>query len=335
MPTINDIATKLGISKGSVSKALNNADDVSETLRKKVVETAVEMGYEKNRARKNAPKKLCILIENMHYESPTGFGHDLVLGFEQVAIPAGWEVDIIDTSPENQEQMSYDSFMLSNQYEGAFILGFTLLDPWMEDLKTSRTPAVLYDNYIQENPLVSYVGVNSDEGFSMAVAYLKNLGHTRIGYLGGGMDSLISKARYQAYVRAMEQYELPTAPELAGHSFFISKCTQDYLPLLLSHKVTAILCEHDQLANAVMIHCAELGHRVPEDISIIGFDDAAFSAYTAPPLTTVRQDQNALGRCGYYALSSLLNKTYISSLLLRAELVERQSAGRAKGSHLD
>ena len=63
------------------------------------------------------------------------------------------------------------------------------------------------------------------------------------------------------------------------------------------------------------------------DISVIGLDDAAFSAHTEPPLTTVRQDRNALGRCGYYALASLLGQTYISSLLLRAELVVRGSAG--------
>jgi len=71
----------------------------------------------------------------------------------------------------------------------------------------------------------------------------------------------------------------------------------------------------------------ECGRKVPEDISVIGFDDAAFSAFTVPPLTTIRQNRNALGRCGYYALASLLDGTYISSLLLRAELVIRGSAG--------
>lgn len=330
MPTINDIAAKLGVSKSTVSKALNNADDISASLRKKVLETAVEIGYEKNRIRKDASKKLCILVENIDFESPTGFGHDLVIGFEQMAVPAGWKVSIIAISAPEQKKMSYDTFMLSNQFEGAFILGFSLLDPWMEDLKTARTPAVLYDNYIQENPLVSYVGVNSDEGFDMSIAYLKNLGHTRIGYLGGDMNSLITRARYNAYTRAMKSHGLSEDVTLTGHSYFISECTQKYLPRLLKHGATAILCDHDQLANAVMIHCQELGYEIPGDVSIIGFDDAAFSAYTIPPLTTIRQDQNALGRCGYYALTSLLNQTFISSLLLRAELIERGSVGPAR-----
>ncbi len=330
MPTINDIAAKLGVSKSTVSKALNNAEDISQSLRKKILETAVEIGYEKKRIRKNAPKKLCILVENMDYKNPSGFGHDLVIGFEQMAVPAGWEVDLVVMSPEKQSQTSYDAFMLGHQYEGAFILGFSLLDPWMQDLKTARTPAVLYDNYILENPLVAYVGVNSDEGFHMSVSYLKKLGHRRIGYLGCNKDSQISRERYQAYLRAMELHKLDVNMDLVGRSPFISKCIQEYLPLLLKRQATAILCEHDQLANAVLIHCAELGFRIPEDISVIGFDDAAFSAYASPPLTTIRQNQNALGRCGYYALASLLNNTFISSLLLRAELIERDSTGPAR-----
>lgn len=330
MPTIKDIAFKLGISKSTVSKALNNADDVSETLRKRILETAVEIGYEKNRVRKNAPHKLCIIIENMEYKKPENFGYGFILGFEQLAIPAGWSVDRVDMTVKEQGRSSYDSFMLGSKYDGAFILGFSLLDPWMEDLKTARTPAVLYDNYILENPLVAYVGVNSQEGFNMAVSHLKELGHTRIGYLAGGLNSYVGRDRYQAYLNAMKLYGMDINMDCIGHSYFVSECTQKYIPILIKNRVTAILCEHDQLANAVMLHCMELGYKVPEDISVVGFDDAAFSAHTTPPLTTIRQNKNSLGRCGYYALTSLLNNTHISSLLLRAELIERASTSVAK-----
>lgn len=325
MPTINDIAAKLGVSKSTVSKALNNANDVSESLRKKIVETAVEIGYEKNRVRKDDPKKLCILVENMEYEDPMGFGHEIVIGFKQLAIPAGWEVETIAMSEDLQKKMSYDVFMLENQYQGAFILGFSLIDPWMEDLKTAHVPAVLYDNYIPENPRVAYVGVDNNEGFNMAIAHLKELGHTCIGYLGGALESHITIARYNAYLHAMKYHGFHINHDFIGCSYYISECTLKYLPILLKNNVTAILCSHDSLANAVMSHCRELKYKVPDDISIIGFDDAPFSAYTMPSLTTIRQDRNALGRCGYYALSSLLNQTSISSLLLRAELIKRNS----------
>lgn len=327
MPTINDIAKKLGVSKGTVSKALNNGDDISETLRKKILEVAVEIGYEKNRVRKDSSQKLCIIVENMDAEAPSGFGYDIAMGFKKLAIPGGWEVIIENISVEMQKEMSYDVFMLRHEYKGAFILGLALTDPWMEELKTSKAPAVLYDNYIQENPNVSYVGVNNQEGFDMSVSLLRSLGHKKIGYLGGALESHITLARYQAYLRAMETNDLPVTDKMVGYSYFISECTQKYLPVLLKEQVTAILCAHDLLANAVITQCLEFGYRIPEDISVIGFDDAAFSAYTAPPLTTIRQDRTALGNCGYYALLSLLHHTPISTLLLRAELIKRGSAG--------
>ena len=162
MPTIIDIATKLGVSKGTVSKALNNSSDISETLRKRVVETAVEMGYEKNRTRKDRAQKLCVIVENMSCKTESDFGYDIVLGFKKLALPAGWEVDVAEITKEDQLEISYDMFMMQNEYKGAFILGFALTDPWMKELKTSRTPAVLYDNYIMENPSVAYIGINND-----------------------------------------------------------------------------------------------------------------------------------------------------------------------------
>lgn len=128
----------------------------------------------------------------------------------------------------------------------------------------------------------------------------------------------------------MERHNLPAGQDLTGRARFSFECISLHLPRLLKNGATAILCEHDQLANAVLVHCMESGVRVPDDVSVIGFDDTPFASCTIPPLTTVRQDQNALGRCGYYALSSLLNHTHISSLLLRAKLIERNSTGALK-----
>lgn len=327
MPTINDIASELGISKGTVSKALNNADDISESLRKKVLEKAVEMGYEKNRIRKNLNKKLCILVENMDYTEPTHFGYDIVMGFRQLAVPDDWQVDVVPITKEMQLETSYDVFMLKNEYQGAFILGLSLLDPWLEELKTSRTPAVLYDNYIPYNPTVSYVGTDNTEGIEQAIKHLKELGHTKIGYLGGALDSLITRTRYEAFQKALQVNDLEFDPNLVGTSYFISECTQKHLPSLLKQDVTAVLCSHDLLAHAVITECQECGYNVPKDISIIGFDDAPFSAYTNPPLTTVRQSQREIGKCSYFAFVNLQNQIAIGKLLLRSRFIERSSTG--------
>lgn len=328
MARIEDIAKKLKVSKGTVSKALNGAPDVSETLRKAVLETAVELGYSRSMHKKGA-KTLCLFIENMTYTEPGDFGYDIVTGFRKAAEPAGFVVRVVPLTEQLQAQISYDEYMLQNNYVAAFFLGLSLSDVWLDQLKASRTPAVLLDNRIPANPASCYVGVDNGEAMDLAIAHLKALGHRRVGYLSGYLGSYINQVRYNAFFQALQKNGLPDDACLAGSAYYSSECLQKHLPALLEQKVTAILCSHDLLAHTVMIHCQERGLRVPEDISIIGFDDLPLCGYTVPPLTTLRQDRTQLGKSAFYALSSLLAEVPISTLLLHPKLMVRQSTGSA------
>lgn len=327
MVTIQDIADKMRVSKGTVSKALNGASDISETLRKNILDTAVEMGYSKLRRQKSDAKKLCILIENMEYEEPHQFGYDFIIGFRQMAEPAGYLVDVIPVTEKMQKNTPFDVFMLQNDYIGTFVLGFSLNDPWMKDFETSHTPVVLYDNYIPSNPFISSIGIDNNEGMNLIAAHLTKLGHKKIGYLSSSLDSHITKVRYEAFFQAMMHNGLKTEPDYAGTSYYVTQCVENHLPRLINMGITAIICSHDQIANAAIVQCQQLGYRVPKDISIIGFDDLPISAYTSPPLTTVRQERVELGKCGYYALDSILNKVYIGTMQLHAQLIVRSSTG--------
>ena len=325
MATLQDIADRLNISKGTVSKALNGAPDISETLQKTVLETAVEMGYTKIRRQKAAEKKLCILIENVDYKESHQFGYEILLGFRQLAEPAGYTVDIVDTTEKLQKSTPYDVFMLQNQYLGAFVVGFSLNDPWMKDFQTSRTPTVLYDNYIIANPNMAYVGIDNNEGMELAVSHLKKLGHKKIGYLSSALGSHIMQIRHKAFFHALKQNGLKSDPTYAGSSYYITQCMEKHLPRFLENGITAIICNQDTLASATLTQCQQLGFQVPDDISIIGFDDLPIAACTSPPLTTIRQDRLELGKSGFFALSSLLNHIPISTYLLHAQLIQRES----------
>ena len=126
MVTIDDIAKKVGVSKGTVSKALNGAPDVSDALRKTILETAVALGY--TRARRGAVRSLCILIENMSCSKPEDFGTDIVTGFRQMAEPSGYGVRVVELTKELQQSVPYDTFMLREGYLGALVLGMSLND---------------------------------------------------------------------------------------------------------------------------------------------------------------------------------------------------------------
>lgn len=328
MATINDIANALGISKSTVSKGLNNATDVSESMRRKILETAVELGYINKRQPKNK-RNVCIIVENMDYENPNQFGYDIILGFKHLAEPCGWNVDIVPITLEFQRLNPYSVFMLQRGYQASFVLGFSLLDPWMQEFRTCRFPTILYDNYIKENPYVASVGCDNQEGFDLAVSHLVQLGHKKIGLLSGPLDSYILRERYQAYTRSLKRYNLEVNDNYIGMGYYVSASTQEYIPKFYSQGVTAVLFSHDVRAISAIQVCEGMGIRIPEDLSLVGFDDLPIAACSQPPLTTIRQDRLALGKCGFYAMSSLLEDTPIGSILLRAKLIVRQSTGPA------
>lgn len=328
MATMDDIAKHLGITKGTVSKALSGAPDVSETMRKSVLETAVELGYSRT-FRSGSGKRLCIFVENMAYEKEDDFGWDIIIGFRKLAEPADYQVDVIPLNPEMQKELHYDEYMLLNNYQGAVFLGLTLLDPWMQDFQVCSTPAVLYDNHIKSNPVVTHVGIDNDEGMDLAVSRLVELGHRKIGYLSSALGSYVYQARYKSFFHALHQNRLDEHRCMAGYAYRVSECLEQHLPRLLDRGCTAIICSHDLLAHMLLVHCGELGIRVPEDLSVIGIDDIPLCRYTIPPLSTIRQNRTELGKCAFYALSSQINHVPISTLLLHAELIERDSTGPA------
>lgn len=328
---MDDIAKRLGVTKGTVSKALSGAEDVSDAMRKSVLETAVEMGYSRIPRSSDAPR-LCVFIENMDYSHPTDFGWDLVTGFRKLAEPDGCIVDIVPLDIQTQLHTPYDEYILQHNYRGAFFLGIKLTDPWMQDLRTCRTPTVLLDNPAQYNPVVSHVGIDNDEGMELAIRALRHRGHSTIGYIGGGLESYIYQERYQAFFRALKKYHMHDQPELAGCSYNETECLQVHLPRLLELGCTAILCSHDMLAQTVLEHCQSRGIRVPEDVSIVGVDDLPLCQLTQPALSTIRQDRTELGKSAYYALSSQMSSVRISTLRLHPELILRESVGEAKNS---
>lgn len=328
MATMDDIAKRLGVSKGTVSKAMSGAGDISETMRKTVLETAVEMGYSRI-SRKRPDKQLCIFVENMAYENPNDFGWDLIIGFRKQAEPAGFTVELVPLDEATQRSMHYDEYMLLHGYRGAFFLGLSLFDPWMVDFETCRTPTVLYDNRIRDNPVITHVGIDTNEGMELAVEHLKELGHKKIGYLSAELGSYVYQQRYEAFFQAVKRNGLPDEPSLGAHSFFTSECVNKHLPMLLKQGCTALICSHDLMAQTVMLHCAEMGCKIPEDLSIIGFDDLPLCQFTIPPLTTVRQDRTELGKSAFYALSSQINQIPISTLQLHPVLIQRQSTAKA------
>ena len=333
MATIKDIANRLGVSVSTVSKGLNGASDISDELRQMVLDTAVEMGYSTKRSKKVENRKLCIFIENMNYETIDEFGYDIVLGFKQNAFRRKWDVDILPITPAFQEEEKYDTFLLKNGYCGAFLMGLALHDSWIKQLENTTMPTVLLDNFISGNPNVCYLGTDSYEGITMAVNHLVNPGHKNMAFLNGSLDSLVSDQRQEAFESAMAAASLPVQKDLTAYGYYVSDSAKYHVPGFLAAGATAVVCGNDLIAKGVIDECTKRGFRVPEDVSVVGFDDISIAATFDPPLTTIRQERNELGRCAYDILNSLIHHIPISKTLLRPKLIERESTARC--SHRD
>lgn len=325
MATIKDIANKLGISVSTVSKGLNGASDISEHLRQAVLDTAVELGYTTKQMRGKDRRKLCIFVENMNYETPEQFGYDIILGFRQVAFRENYDVTVFPVTPLFQSTEKYDTYMLKNGYVGAFIIGFALQDSWMNQFNVTSIPTVLFDNYIRKNLYVGSVGTDSFEGIDDAIVHLIGQGHRRIALINGSRNSMISEQRRQAYIDSMTAHNLPFSESTMPYGCYVADAAKEHIDSLLSMGITAILCGNDLIASGVITECRIRGYKIPQDISVIGYDDIPISTKLNPPLTTIRQDRIELGKSGFYTLHSLINHVSISRTLLRPQLVVRKS----------
>lgn len=330
MATIKDIANKLGIAVSTVSKGLNGASDISDEMRQLVLDTAVEMGYASKKMRTKGSRKVCIFIENMDYENIDQFGYDIIVGFKLSAARRHWDVTVVPTNLNIQTKEKYDTYMLKNGYSGAFLLGFTLHDDWVKQVEKTNVPTVLLDNYIARNKHVGYVGTDSHEGIEIAIDHLYKLGHTKIAFLNGAKNSMVSDERYQAFIHSMTERGLVPDENLIEYGYYVPDCAKYHLPSFLKHGATAVICASDVMASGVIAEVVKLGMRVPEDISVIGFDDLPLAAHLIPPLTTIRQDRVDLGKSAFLLLDGLIHNVTISKLLLRAKFMERESTGPIK-----
>jgi LacI family transcriptional regulator, repressor for deo operon, udp, cdd, tsx, nupC, and nupG len=326
MATIKDIANRLGIAVSTVSKGLNGASDISEQMRQLVLDTAVEMGYASKKVQELGNCKVCILIENMEYENIDQFGYEIIVGFKLNAARRHCDVSVIPSNLNLQTQEKFDSFMLRYGYSGAFLLGFELHDDYINQLYKTAVPTVLLDNYIP-NKHVGYVGTDGYNGIDLAVKYLIESGHKRIALLNGSKNSMVTNERYLAFTQSMARYSMVIDPALIANGYYVPGCAKDHVNNFVLNGATAIVCASDLIASGVIAELNRLGKRVPEDVSVIGFDDLPIAQHLTPTLTTVRQDRVAIGKSAFIVLEELIGGVSISKLLLMPELIIRNSTG--------
>lgn len=328
--TVQEIAERLKLSKSTVSKALNNASDVSENTRKMIIDEAVRMGYDVKNLKTQTKKRLGIFIENMDYQNVEQFAYEIILGFKTEALQNNFDVDVVPFTMNLKTKYRYDHLMLENRYSGGFLLGFSFHDSFIQQLNHTIYPTVLLDNYI-DNEKVAWVGTDSYEGIQKAVHYLIDQGHTRIALLNGGYNSRVSRERLYSFRAAMADHHLDVPDELIGKGDYTESCAERIVPGFLKYGITAIVCANDKMAFGAINELRRLGKSVPEEVSIIGYDNLPLASYTYPALTTVHQSRLELGKCAFFVLQKIIDGIPINKMLLKPRLIIRDSVACIAG----
>ncbi len=334
--TIKDVAAKCGLSISTVSKAFNNYADISVETRDAVHRAAREIGYYPNAIARtlktNRSFNLGVLFQE---EQGTGLTHSffaaVLEAFKSESEKRGYDITFINHNI-GRSGMTYLEHCRYRNVDGVCVVCADFYSPEVIALVVSDIPVVTIDHAFANRSCVLSENL---EGMKALVEYAASLGHRRIAYVHGQMASVTEK-RITGYYRALEscgidanpEYVIPSvygSPEEGAHA--VHRLMNMPLP------PTCILMPDDQAALGALDAAAGLGLRVPEDLSIAGFDGSRLAALTRPRLTTVTQDTEHLGRqAARYLIDRIENpRTAVSeSGTAATALVRGDSLGPAK-----
>lgn len=325
---IKDIAKELHLSESTVSKALNGGFDISKETKELVLKYAKEHGYKSRdeRLRTSYGHKLCVLYDNNTVNNQSNIIIPMALSFSRYAREANFDVVHI---PSNIITGDYNKFMEEHKYDGAFIAGINYKSSLYEKIKATKTPIVLLDNII-ENDNISSISSESINAISEMVNILTNLGHKKIGFIHADKSSFVTNKRFAGYIIGLTNNNIKYNEEYIYYGNYSEESGKEAASYFINTDVTAIICPSDTIAIGLMHELQTLGKKIPEDISITGFDDLEISKYVIPSLTTVRQNTEVMAEKIFSLISSMLMNRSPQCLTINSEIIKRDSIGPVK-----
>jgi LacI family transcriptional regulator len=320
-PTIAEIALEAGVSLPTVSRVLNERPDVAPETRQRVLDVLAARGYRKKqqaRTAKISHLTLIHLIISGWLDSE--FYFEIVRGIEEILLPRGARL-ILATMHGNQHFMQ-DWQKQVEQFppQGAIFLNADL-SPTVAILRKLHIPFIAIDDNVPASLNALSVGANNWTSGLTATEYLLSLGHRRIAMITGPFSQLVTRGRLAGYRTALESASLPFDPLYVRESDFGMErgYIQTQALLKLPDPPSALIAACDAQAIGVYRAIYEQGWRIPDDISVIGFDGIPTAQWMAPPLTTIRQPLRDLGHVAAERLFQLMAGTPPETL--RIELV--------------
>ena len=334
MVSLKTIAERCGVSTATVSKALNDHKDISEATRKRVRQVADELGYFPNAAARalktNRSYNIGVLFEE---EAGRGLTHEyfsgVLNGLKKQAEKLGYDITFINTCFENRKMSYYDHCRYRN-FEGVAIVCADFNEPDVVELMNSELPVVTID-YVHHN--CTAVTSNNIQGIEELVKYIYSQGHRKIAYIHGQEGSTVTRERLASFYRAVDELglELPENYIRTANYLEIQGAAEQTKELLnLPNPPSCIIYPDDTSLIGGRNVIIKRGMKIPQDISVAGYDGTMMSQLLYPKLTTISQNTELIGEEAAKRLIGTIEKpktTLVERVVIEGNLVRGQSVG--------
>jgi LacI family transcriptional regulator len=323
--SIKDVAARAGVSIATVSHVLNGTRATRPDTRDRVLAAIEELGYSQNQAARNLARGRSSLLGLIISDIRNPFFPEVTSGFQDQAIAHSMDALVLNTNYDPQRTLNAVRRLVGLQVRGVAILTSQIDPAAAELLPRAGVASVFLDlGHVDRN--ISNIVVDYAHGISEALMHLVKLGHTRIAYIGGPLQLPSAQVRRKAFMDRAVQMGIQPAGALDA-DFTVRGGYLACEELLKNSAPTAIVTGNDLTAIGVLHRAYHGGLKVPDDLSVVGFDDIAFSEYTQPPLTTVAVPRAEIGRVAFQALWETINDPEHAGREFRVEtrLVVRES----------
>lgn len=340
--SLKDIAELSGFSPMTVSRVVNSPDTVSPATREKVEKIIAQLNYQPNiiaRALTTGKTRnigLLVFYDAPHF--PSAFMSSFLKGVSDVVQSHDHHLILLFQGHEDSFSAQNVSTLSANKMDGLLILS---VDSSLETLyplylrwRDTGLPVVVVNQKL-DDPQCSYVATDDFSGGFQAASHLIERGHRRIGMITGSDQYATSLNRFKGFIRALESHGLMFDPNAYAEGGYTKEGGYSAMEKLLSRvpEMTAVCCASDLMALGAMKCCAEKGVSIPEQISIVGYDDQEFSSMLSPALTTVRKKRESMGREAADILMRLLSgESGPIRSLMKAEVIQRESVRRIESN---
>ncbi|WP_026695103.1 LacI family DNA-binding transcriptional regulator [Peribacillus kribbensis] len=327
--TIKDVAKKANVSIATVSRILNNQTGYSEKTKKKVLTVIEELGYHPNAVARGLVNKRTHTIGVLVPALSSMFVAEVLDGIEKAANEAGSSIIVCHTESNGEKTMNYLQLLNEKRIDGIIFTSGILKDEYYEFTSKMKIPMVLLATLSHKHP-VPYVKVDDYKASYAAAEYLVAKGHTKIGMISGNkMDIIAGIPRIEGFKKALEDHGISVNEKNVVYCegfAFLDGVEGSRKLLEQNPELTAIFAASDELAIGAYSTLYQMDLRVPDDLSIIGYDNLSIAKMSIPPLTTVEQPLIKMGEEAARMVFSMLESGEAAkSRIMPHQMIERLS----------